>query len=170
MLQVAGCLQTHQGGPPLWPRLPPDVERSYPSLLDYEAPLKQWQYSPEEETHVRSIYLVQKRSVRLPMMETFDLPENVCSCPKRVVSIVAPQALALLNNEFSVEMAKAFARRITREEGTDLDSRMGRAFALALQRQPDAAEREECKAFVRRHNFTELCRALLNLNEFAYVD
>ena len=74
-----------EGGPPLWPQLPADVEKSYPSLLDYEAPLKQWQHTPEQETYVRSIYLVQKRSVRLPMMETFDLPENGPVCGRREV-------------------------------------------------------------------------------------
>jgi hypothetical protein len=170
MLRIAGCLQPGAGGPPVWPKLPADVEKSYPSLLDFEAPLKQWQQSPDEKTLVRSIYLVQKRSVRLPLLETFDLPENGASCPRRVVSIVAPQALALLNNEFSVEMARSFARRVAREAGNDVMARVERAFALALQRSPNEAERERCRRFLDHRSFSELCRVLLNLDEFAYVD
>jgi hypothetical protein len=45
-----------------------------------------------------------------------------------------------------------------------------RAFTLAFQRFPDAIERTDCTAFLKSHSLAELCRALMNLNEFAYVD
>ena len=47
---------------------------------------------------------------------------------------------------------------------------MTRSFALAMQREPDAEERSACIAYLHSHGLTELCRSLLNLNEFAYVD
>ena len=100
------------------------------------------------------------------MMDTFDLPDNALSCPRRTVSTVAPQALTLLNSPFAVEMANAFAERIQREGGDEID----RAFALALQRSPDAAERASCMHFRQQRSLAELCRTLLNVNEFVYVD
>ncbi len=171
MLSVAGKLQPHEGGPPLWPTLPADVLSASPALLDdAEFPMKGWHPSPPEKLNVRSIYLVQKRNLRIPMMETFDLPDNSISCPGRTVSTVAPQALTLLNNDFAIEMSQAFAQRLQREAGDTPDAQINRAFALALQRQPDAEERTSCLNFLKGHSLPELCRSLMNLNEFAYID
>lgn len=170
LLYVSGALLSHAGGPPLWPELPEDVRRANPSLNDYEAPLKQWTPSPEDQTYVRTVFLVQKRSVRLPMLETFDLPENNLSCPLRNVSTSPPQALTLLNDSFSVEMARRFAERIVREVGVHPEALIKRAFKLALQREPDAAETSSCLRYMEKHNITEFCRVVLNLNEFCYVD
>jgi hypothetical protein len=170
VLFVSGALLPHAGGPPLWPELPEDVRKANPSLNDYEAPLKQWKPSPEEQTYVRTVYLVQKRSVRLPMLETFDLPENNLSCPQRSVSTSPPQALTLLNDSFSVEMARRFAERLVRESGVQPEALIKRAFMLALQREPNAAEAASCLHYLEKHNITELCRVVLNLNEFCYVD
>lgn len=44
------------------------------------------------------------------------------------------------------------------------------AFTLALQRAPDAAERTACQRFREQRSLPELCRAILNLSEFSYVD
>jgi len=96
ILCVSGQMQTRAGGPPVWPTLPPDVAESNPSLkkeAENDEKTKNWYPSPEDKLHVRSIYLVQKRTVLVPFMETFDLPDNFSSCPMRNVSTVAPQAL-----------------------------------------------------------------------------
>jgi hypothetical protein len=45
-----------------------------------------------------------------------------------------------------------------------------RAFALALQREPDAEELRDCLGLLAARRLPELCRALLNTNEFVYVD
>ena len=171
MLAVAGRLTPYEGGPPLWPALPDEVIQANPAILDDNAEkTKGWYPSPPEKLGVRSIFLVQKRGVHLPMMETFDQPDNALSCPCRTVSTVAPQALTLLNSPFATEMANAFADRIRREAGDDPAAQIDRAFALALQRPPDADERARCLRFRAERSLPELCRALLNLNEFAYRD
>ena len=100
----------------------------------------------------------------------FDLPDNSLSCPRRNVSTVAPQALTLLNNPFATEMANAFAERIQREAGDEPGAQVERAFALAFQRPPEAAERASCVKFRQQRSLAELCRALLNVNELVYVD
>ena len=171
MLSVAGELKERNGGPPVWPKLPQEIISSSPGLLvENEEKTRGWYPSPPEDVKVRSIYLVQKRSLRLPMLETFDLPENNLSCGRRIVSTVAPQALTLLNSEFAVETAEAFAARLKKEAGEDETKQLKRAFALCFQRIPDPAEVENCLAFLKKHTLPELCRSLLNLNEFAYID
>ena len=171
MLAVAGCLTPYDGGSPVWPPLPAEVVQANPAILDDNAEkTKGWYPSPSEMLGARSIFLVQKRGVRVPMMETFDMPDNALSCPCRTVSTVAPQALTLLNSPFATEMARAFAARVQREAGDDSATQIDRAFSLALQRLPDADEHERCVRFRAERSLPELCRALLNLNEFAYRD
>jgi hypothetical protein len=45
-----------------------------------------------------------------------------------------------------------------------------RAFALAFQRPPGESERQAAVALVNEQGLFALCRALLNANEFAYLD
>jgi len=103
-------------------------------------------------------------------METFDLPENTTSCPRRNESIVAPQALSLLNGSLALDAARALAKRVAAEMGADDRAQVDRAFALALQRSPDEKERTACLALLKQRSLLELCRALLNVNEFIYFD
>ena len=170
-LAVAGRLTPYAGGPPVWPELPAEVLQANPAILDDNAEkTKGWYPSPPEKLGVRSIYLVQKRGLHVPWMDTFDLPDNALSCPRRTVSTVAPQALTLLNSAFASDMSAAFAARLQREAGDDPAAQTDSAFALALQRPPDATERATCLRFHTQRSLPELCRALLNLNEFAYID
>src|SRR6185503_3839851 len=99
-----------------------------------------WYPSPKTNQNVRSVFLIQKKTVRVPFMETFDLPENSISCARRNESIVAPQALTLLNNSVSIEAAKAIAHRVQHEAGPALNSQIERVFALTLQRTPTQGE------------------------------
>jgi mono/diheme cytochrome c family protein len=172
LLAVSGLLKLeHAGGPPVWPDLPPEILQANPAFLDdNETKTKGWYPSPKTNQNVRSVFLIQKRTVRVPFLETFDLPENSVSCARRNESIVAPQALSLLNSSLTVEASRALAGRVQREAGEDLAKQVNRAFALALQRAPAPDERRACMELVRQRSLAELCRALLNLNEFIYVD
>ncbi len=171
LLRVAGRLTPSQGGPPVWPELPEEVLSTSPSaLFENDEKTRGWYPSPHEKTFVRSIYLVQKRSLHDPMLDAFDLPDSNLSCACRNTSTVAPQALTLLNSPLMREVAESFASRLQREAGSEPEAQVSRCFALALQRQPESDERTACLAYLHNHGLTELCRSLLNLNEFAYVD
>ena len=171
MLKVSGLLRPHAGGPPLWPELPPDIISSNPGILvENMEKTRGWYPSPHELTFVRSLYLVQKRSLRLPFMETFDQPENTLSCGRRMVSTVPTQALSLLNSPFAAETSEAFAQLIQREAGADPTAQIERIFALAFQRSPAAEEKTDCALLLQEQGLPALCRAVLNTNEFAYVD
>jgi hypothetical protein len=171
LLSVSGVLTACDGGPPRWPSLPDEVLAANPAFYDDNAEkTKGWYPSPPEKLNVRSIYLVQKRSVRLPFMETFDLPDNFITCTRRASSTVAPQAATLLNNPMSVELAKAFAARVEREAGDDPAQRVRTAWRHAFGREPDDSERTAAMKLLEGGTLAEFCRAVLNLNEFIYLD
>ena len=169
-LVVSGQLRERHGGPPIWPTLPAEVLQANPAFLDdNKEKTKGWYPSPADRQPVRSLYLVQKRTVAIPLLSTFDLPDNAVSCARRTTSTVAPQALTLLNNPFFVESATAFAKRVEKMAHTP-DAQVQAAFSLALQRTPDPTEQKLCRQFLDKHGLAALCRAVLNLNEFIYIE
>lgn len=171
MLCVSGLLNQKAGGPPVWPELPTDILQANPAFLDDNATkTKGWYPSPREQQHARSIYLVQKRTVKVPFLETFDLPENMVSCACRNTSTVAPQALSLLNSPLAVEVATAFAARVVQDVGDAPAEQIRRIFELALQRAPTDDELSACRRLLEHRSLSELCRVVLNLNEFIYLD
>ena len=168
ILATSGQLTERFGGPPIWPPLPDEVLKANPAFLDdNKEKTKGWYPSPPERLGVRSLYLVQKRTVAVPLMATFDLPDNAISCSRRTTSTVAPQALTLLNNPFLTQAALAFAKRV---EKSPEQEKIALAFRLTLQRWPSAAEHKLCEGLLNKHGLPALCRALFNLNEFVYLD
>jgi Protein of unknown function (DUF1553) len=171
LLAVSGLLTNKSGGPPVWPELPAEVLTANPAFLDdNETKTKGWYPSPHHEQHARSVFQVQKRTVKVPFMEIFDLPENMVACTRRNVSTVPPQALSLLNSPLAVEAAKALAERLKTEAGDDEGAQVALAFRLALAREQSDDEAVACAALVRSEGLVQLCRVMLNLNEFVYVD
>ena len=171
LLAVSGLLSNKTSGPPVWPELPAEVLTANPAFLDdNETKTKGWYPSSHHEQHARSVFQVQKRTVRVPFMETFDLPENMVACSRRSVSTVPPQALALLNSPLAVEAAKSFAERLKTQAGDDAAAQVAMAFRLALAREASDEESAACVALVKSEGLVQFCRVMLNLNEFAYVD
>ena len=115
---VAGGQRPADGeadGPPIWPDLPAEVLDSNPAFLDDNPEkTKGWYPSPKADQYCRSLFLVQKRNTRVPLLESFDMPDNSTPCARREVSTVAPQALMLLNGSLAVDAAQAFAKRVER--------------------------------------------------------
>jgi hypothetical protein len=126
--------------------------------------------SPDPKDHTRrSVYLFNRRNLRHPFLEAFDLPDSNLSCPKRERSTTAPQALALLNAKEAAAAAKALAERLEREAKSP-EERIELAYRLVLGRSSTAGERERALAFLAESPLSELSRALFNLNEFVYLD
>jgi hypothetical protein len=137
--------------------------------------------------------MMTKRSLLLPLMTTFDFSDTTQPCSQRNVSTVAPQALALLNNDFVHQQSGAFAARVIAEAGPDPTAQIDRVWWLALGRAPDDAERQAAVGHLaaqrghlasraasdqkalenseaERMALASLCHVLFNLNEFIYVD
>lgn len=189
MLAAAGRLSSSRGGPGVMAPLPAEVQGA---LL-----AGQWKTSPNEEEHLRrSIYLFVRRNLRYPLFEAFDRPDMQASCPRRGVSTTAPQALVLMNSDLAVSAAQALAERVTDQAETDELAQIRLIYHCALGRDPATYETEAARRFLQsqaagsdaanRHlppNSTpdkgdpranaalvDFCRAMLNLNEFVYVD
>ncbi|HEX7902213.1 MAG TPA: PSD1 and planctomycete cytochrome C domain-containing protein [Planctomycetota bacterium] len=160
LLFVAGALKARNGGPPAWPAVPKDLLDAQPGILETKSDkaaqdrLQAWYTT--EEVDVRSIYLIQKRCLPLPFLQPLDTPDTNVSCGRRDVTIVAPQALQLLNSAFAERMARALAQ-----------APLADAFARAVGRPPSAKELKILESLPTR---VDACRAILNLNEFVYVD
>ena len=171
ILHVSGLLQERAGGPPVWPVLDDATLAANPAVLDDNATkTKGWYPSPPAEQSVRSLYLIQKRTIRIPWMETFDLPENAVSCGKRECSLVAPQSLAMMNGSLSVQAAQRIAETILGEVPSSKNQQIHTAFRQILLRNPNDQEFASCRIFLESRTIVELCLVLFNTNEFAFIE
>jgi mono/diheme cytochrome c family protein len=179
VLAISGKLNPEMFGPGIYPRIDPDVVNT--------GSRPRWPLDAKDDhsTWRRSVYIFVKRSVLLPLIEVFDCPATVVSGPSRAVSTVSPQALALMNNEFVLQQAVFFAERVVKEAGPDKRAQVIRAFEIALDRRPNAGEIEWSLSFLksqanghaRRKDeepetcaLRDFCHAIINLNEFVYID
>ena len=165
MLSVAGILNRKTGGPGVRPPLPAELRSTL--LKD------QWNVTEDTSEHNRrSIYVFARRNLRFPIFEAFDRPAANQSCPQRNVSTTAPQALHLLNSEFSFRIAELVASRILKTIAAS-DQQAVEAFELILNRSPTTDELNDARRFIADsgdHAFTQLCLALLNSNELIFID
>src|SRR5438270_7303997 len=121
----------------------------------------QWRVTRDEEEHYRrSVYLLAKRNMHLPLMEVFDAPDLQISCPRRESSTHAPQALELMNGQFSNEMAKFFAQRLAKEAGQSKARQLELAYRLASGRSPTAKERQLGVEFLKTQPLSEFALAM----------
>jgi hypothetical protein len=75
-------------------------------------------------------------------MVAFDAPSREECVAERPRSNIPQQALVLLNDPVFVEAARVLAERLLIEVKGDDDSRLTRAFQLALTREPTVRERQ----------------------------
>lgn len=196
LLAVSGLLKPYDSGKPLWPPVAEELLHAQPAILEAEkggdgGRMQGWYANPIEETDVRSVFLVRKRCLPIPFLQAFDLPDTTVSCARRDTTVVAPQALMLLNSAEGVRYARSLADRLAATTTLDFDNAKRTAklidslFQRALVRSPTVDERSLAIEFLRRHRtehtktspdqaahraLVDLCRAVLNLNEFAYLD
>jgi hypothetical protein len=65
----------------------------------------------------RSLYIQQRRSQPVSILQAFDAPVMTVNCERRPSSTVATQSLMLMNSQFALEHALTLARRILDGEG-----------------------------------------------------
>ena len=128
----------------------------------------------EEKNLRRTLYLYQRRSEMPDVMQMFDAPELIASCPQRGVSTVALQPLYLLNSDFMMRRAEALADKVYLFAGDDAAKQVETAFLRTLGRAPDADEKTHSVAMLasssdKRDALIQFCHALINLNEFVYI-
>jgi hypothetical protein len=72
------------------------------------------------DVHRRSLYLLQRRTQPVTLMQAFDAPVMVTNCEARTSSTVATQSLMLMNGEFWLSQANSLADRAQRKPATSL--------------------------------------------------
>ncbi|HYP13891.1 MAG TPA: DUF1549 and DUF1553 domain-containing protein, partial [Bryobacteraceae bacterium] len=164
VLSVAGTLNLKMGGVGVIPPLTRE------EILAARMP-ELWPTNPDPAEHTRrSIYLQMKRSMTLPMLQIFDAPDTSASCARRESSTVAPQALAMMNSEFTAAQAEQFAGRIRKVAGENQELAVDTAWRLALGRLPSPQERQTALDYLRRNSLPRLCLMVFNMSEFIYAD
>jgi hypothetical protein len=169
MLHVSGELDRRAGGPYV------------PGLRTKEGTVEVAENVPGARR--RSVYLQQRRTQVVTLLQLFDAPALVGTCGKRSVSTVPLQPLALLNSEFVRARARAFAGRLAREAGADTPKRLTLAFRLACGRPPSEEEGAACRRFLEKQRlvygkekdgeqraWADLCQMVLASNACLYVE
>ncbi|MFN7544083.1 MAG: DUF1553 domain-containing protein, partial [Acidobacteriota bacterium] len=160
ILAVSGMLNPKMGGRPVKTPIEPEI---YDIIFTEAEPDNLWPLPKDRsEMYRRTVYVLNRRTVRLPMLANFDQPDTMSSCPERATSTHALQGLTMLNSDFMQEQAKAFAGRT----GGDV----AKAYELALGRAPSEAETRQAREFFKKGGTAEDYHlALLNRNEFIYL-
>ena len=214
MLQSAAYCQTAAASP-LQLKLDPDnklcgrrtrlrleAEAIRDSMLATSGLLDTAQFGPgtlDENSRRRSIYFFVKRSRLIPTLMLFDAPNALQPLPARASTVVAPQALMLINSPQVREYALALAKRLASAEpgpapvllsGGD-PARANRAaqiqaaYQIVISREASRAELAQGLAFLDTQvaayraageaeaellAHADLCQVLYGLNEFMYVE
>jgi mono/diheme cytochrome c family protein len=150
MLAVSGRLNAKMFGPPV-----PVKENEFGLFVlgvdtkdgagrfTAEVPL------PPGDEFRRSVYVQVRRSRPLGELATFDGATAEPNCEMRTSSTATPQALLLLNGEFAVAQAEAFAARVAAEAGPEPEDRAKRAWRLAYLREPGDQELAGAVSFLK---------------------
>jgi hypothetical protein len=117
----------------------------------------------------RSVYRFLARSAPDPFMDRLDCPDSSIITAKRNTTITAIQALALLNNPFVLRQSEHLAERV-KGLATGTEEQVTWIYRLVLSRDPAPAERRRLAQFASRNGVESAARALLNSNEFLFVD
>ena len=140
MLAVSGQLNPQLGGP------------SYQDFRPFIYKTVQY-YEPLDpvgpEFNRRSIYRFWARGGKNPLLDTFDCPDPSTAAPKRRATTTPLQALALLNNSFTLRMADHLAERLEREAaGKIASSKSSGPLQLAYGRTAIGRRADRVDAFV----------------------
>lgn len=115
----------------------------------------------EREDYRRMIYALKLRMEPDAIFAAFDAPDAGQVCPSRSRSTTPLQALNLFNSSFLLEQAEKLAAKART---------VSSAYQLAYQRQPSNDELTSAEAFVKQEGLPAFCRALLNSNEFLFLE
>jgi len=163
ILQITGQIDLTMGGPSVKQfTLSPGIHVT--PVVDYA---KFDIDSPDN--HRRSVYRFLFRTLPDPFMDSMDCPEGSQLAPVRGGSVTALQALSMLNNNFVTRQSEHFAERL-RALSPRLPEQIRLACELALGRAPTRQEAMEFLAHAQKHGLANVCRLLLNSNEFMFVN
>jgi hypothetical protein len=121
------------------------------------------------------------------MFQTFDMGDPSTVNAQRATTIVASQALYLMNSPFVLEQSRHFAQSLLDKVEMDDPARLRAAYLRALGRSPSAAETSRLLDYLKRYeaalaerepdvakrrlaSWQSLCQILFASNEFIYLN
>jgi mono/diheme cytochrome c family protein len=134
-LAASSMLCDRLGGPSVFPPQPDGV-------LSLGQVRREWRTDRGPDRYRRSLYTYLWRATPYAFFTTFDAPSRTQTCTRRLRSDTPLQALALLNDETFIEIARALAARIMADlpqSATDR-ARIEYVFLLCLGRAPAGPE------------------------------
>ena len=132
-LAVSGLLNDKIGGPSVKPYQPPGI---------WDGTDSKFEQDHGDALYRRGMYVFWRRSAHYPSFATFDAPSREVCTFLRQRTQTPLQSLVLMNDPAFVEAARGLAQRVLREEPTDSDKRLVRAFRHTLGRVPKSDEVE----------------------------
>jgi hypothetical protein len=120
----------------------------------------------------RTLYLTTIRSERSDYRALFDAADASAIVEKRITSTVAPQALFLLNNNFTLDQVKALTERMNREAESKPEARIDWLYENLFGRPASAQEQKLALRFIDKtpESWEAYTQVLLASNEFVYID
>lgn len=136
----------------LW-RFPPqrlDAEQIRDSMLLVSGELRHREggQSVDGNTPERSIYVKKRRNTKDPVIGAFDAPRGFSSAPSRLATTTPNQSLLLVNSEWAIARAAAFAKNLLSEEKRFGKEEATRAYQSVFVRDPEPEEIDLALAFV----------------------
>ncbi len=160
VLTVSGTLDPARGGPGF---------RDF-RVTEAYAPIYESISVDRPELRRRSIYRCVVRGTPDVFLTTLDCPNPANLAPVRPRTTTALQSLAILNNDFTLRHAEAWAERLRREVGDRPADQVRLGFQLAFGREPDREETAAGEELVAQAGLVQLCRMMLAANEFSAID
>ena len=168
IMSVSGGLLTSEGG-----SLLPYKDREYVANtarggnIDYDRP-------------IRAVYIPVVRSSMYDVFQAFDLPDPSMSNGDRDSTVVAPQALFMMNSSVMLQHSRKMADSLLQRGDLDDAGRIREAYERAFTRPATSLEIDQALSFLARIErewkgdkgkaWQSLCKALLASNEFIYVN
>jgi hypothetical protein len=174
ILAATGKLNLKHGGPSVYPKISKEVLAGQSKVT--------WPVNfadnPDHQ-YRRSVYTFTKRSLILPVLESFDNATTDTSCAVRFETTTPTQSLSMINSDFINQAAEDFYQRIKAEAGIDEVNRIKLAWQLITSSEASADEINTAQDFIRTFSkntgdkdkaWQQFCLIMLNLNEFIYLD
>ena len=141
-LASAGLLHHDVGGPGFRPAMPD-------GSTGFKSGATDWDPTSGRERFKRGMYIQFQRTQPYPFLVNFDSPDFRAPTCRRERSNTPLQALNLLNDPALSEAWQALATRILAEAGeSGFGARLGRAYELALGREPTPRESVRFSSYV----------------------
>jgi hypothetical protein len=136
---------------------------------------------------IRAVYIPVVRSSMYDVFRAFDLPDPSTPNGDRDSTVVAPQALFMMNSSLVLKHSRSLAESLLGDGAIDDAGRIRVAYERALARPPSARETDQALTFIARVEkaladrqdegeerralaWQSFCKALMASNEFIYLN